>query len=80
MSYPHEIAANMILSNLHLAEAGLEGREIVTVTGLRGIVRRVKLHDHHGLVFTIEEHHAHTERRWLPVALIREIIGYAEAA
>ncbi len=76
MSYPHETAATAILAQLHEAEEGLERCEVVTVQGVRGVVRRVKLHDHHGLVFTMEDHHAHTERRWFPVALIREIVGY----
>lgn len=80
MTYPHERAATTILSSLHMAEEGLEGCEVITTSGVRGRVQRVKLHDHHGLVFTIEEHQAHTERKWFPVALIREIVGYAEAA
>lgn len=71
MVHEYESASIRILDALHQAERDLIGSRVRTFSGLRGIVEAVRLDEHHGLQFTIESHHPHTPRRWLPVSTIK---------
>lgn len=55
MSYVYENAALRILEWFHQAECDLIGLRVVTVTGEAGTVKAIKLDDHHGLCFTLDE-------------------------
>jgi hypothetical protein len=73
MSHVYESAVIHIMDWLHRAERDLVGHSIKTFTGRMGIVREVRLDEHHGLCFTIatEREHGEPERRWYPVATIK---------
>ena len=74
MSHPYESAVVRIIDWLHHAERDLIGSTVATFNGDAGIVRGVKLDDHHGLCFTFSDDHgplALTQRFWYPVSTIK---------
>lgn len=76
MSHIYEQAALRILDWLHHAERDLIGKAVVTFNAETGTVRAVKLDDHHGLCFTVDEERPARHglaRRFYPVATIKVI-------
>jgi hypothetical protein len=84
VSYCYEQAAIKILDWLHRAERELVGKVVATFNGEAGEVYALKLDDHHGLCFTIDnpEHGAPNDgstgmiklpQRWYPVSTIRQV-------
>lgn len=73
MSYAYESAATRILDWLHHAERDLMGKAIVTFNGEAGDVKAIKLDEHHGLCFTLDEITPSDvpTRRFYPVSTIR---------
>lgn len=70
MSYAYETAAVEILRWLHHAERDLVDRTVATMNGEAGTVRAVKLDEHHGLCFTLDEPSING-RRFYPVSTIK---------
>lgn len=78
MSHVYERAATRIIDWLHHAERDLLGRAVATFNGEAGTVKDVKLDNHHGICFTIDEPVSGFDeiecgiiRRWYPVSTIR---------
>jgi len=74
MTYPYEKAALRIVSWLHVAEDDLVGEVVQTFNGEVGMCKEVKLDDHHGLCFTLDDPPRPGRdgaRRWYPVSTIR---------
>lgn len=78
MSHVYEKAALHILDWLHHAERDLMGKTIATFNGEAGAVQAVKLDEHHGLCFTIDdpvsgfdEIECGVTRRYYPVSTIK---------
>lgn len=55
MSYVYEKAALSILEWFHHAERDLVGRAIVTTSAEAGTIKAIKLDEHHGLCFTLDD-------------------------
>ncbi len=74
MSHVYENAALRILDWLHQAERDLIGAPVVTFNGEAGTVKAIKLDEHHGLCFTIDEPVGVIDdcRRFYPVSTIRQ--------
>lgn len=65
-------AAVAIMEWLHRAEEDLVGSTIATFNGEAGTVHALKLDEHHGLCFTIDETPGLPKlRRFYPVSTIR---------
>ena len=75
MTFAYEKAALRIMSYLHVAEDDLVGTTVQTFNGEAGMCKDVKLDDHHGLCFTLDDpvrENGHGgARRWYPVSTIR---------
>jgi hypothetical protein len=77
VSHPYENAAIRIVDWLHHAERDLIGSPVSTFNGDAGVVRELKLDEHHGLCFTLDEKPGHVFReglppaRWYPVSTIK---------
>lgn len=73
MSHPYEQAVVNILDWFHKAESDLVGSPIVTFNGEAGTIKELKLDEHHGLCFTIDEQDITITdtRRFYPVSTIR---------
>lgn len=77
MSPVSQLAAVKVLEWLHAAEDDLIGATVVTFNGETGVVHAVKLDEHHGLCFSIDQdpHKVFREGlppvRWYPVSTIR---------
>jgi hypothetical protein len=74
----YEEAVVNILDWLHKAEDALVGSTVVTFNGEAGTCKGVRLDDHHGLCFTLDdpkiwldEVDRNTYQRWYPVSTIR---------
>lgn len=79
MSHVYEKAALHILDWLHHAERDLKGKAIATFNGEAGTVQEIKLDEHHGLCFTIDnpvtpfdESECGIIRRYYPVSTIKQ--------
>lgn len=55
MSYVYEQAARRIMEWFHQAERDLIGKAIVRASGQAGVVKAIKLDEHHGLCFTLDD-------------------------
>lgn len=74
MSHVYETAAVRILDWLHHAERDLIGKSALTFNGEAGTVRAIKLDEHHGLCFTIDEPNIQGHgRRYYPVSTIKQL-------
>lgn len=80
MSYVYEDAATKILDWLHRAERELVGTVVATFNGETGEVRAIKLDEHHGLCFTIDQpntgfalQYEGDGLRWYPVSTIKQV-------
>lgn len=73
MSHPYEQAVVGILDWFHKAETDLVGAAIVTFNGEAGTIHELKLDEHHGLCFTVDEldDDIKDRRRFYPVSTIR---------
>lgn len=79
MSHPYESAAVRILDWLHHAERDLVGATVATFNGEAGTVQAVRLDEHHGLCFTVDDPDPRVigrdfngpKRRYYPVSTIR---------
>lgn len=75
MSYVYEQAARRIMEWFHQAERDLIGKAIVRASGQAGVVKAIKLDEHHGLCFTLEDplpSYSHGEEpQFYPVSTIR---------
>jgi len=73
----HDISATRIIAALHAAEVDLVGSTVQTFNGEAGTCKGVRLDDHHGLCFTIDDPRTSLDmyvrdmRRWYPVSTIR---------
>lgn len=78
-AHVYETAVVRILDWFHHAERDLIGRVVATFNGETGDVRALKLDEHHGLCFTIDEEirfdaqQSLLARRWYPVSTIRQV-------
>lgn len=78
-AHVYESAVVRILDWYHHAERDLVGKVIATFNGETGTVRALKLDEHHGLCFTIDEHQGHhwhggkPPLRWYPVSTIKQV-------
>ncbi len=78
MGHVYEKAALHIMDWLHHAERDLIGKAIVTFNGEAGAITGVRLDEHHGLCFTIDEEPHFVFRkspepvRWYPVSTIKQ--------
>ncbi len=76
MSYVYETAVIRITDWFHHAERELIGKVIATFNGDTGKILALRLDDHHGLCFTIDEESPVTNgraRRWYPVSTIKQV-------
>jgi hypothetical protein len=77
MTHVYERAVIKILDWLHLAERELVGNVIATFNGETGKVLAVRLDDHHGLCFTIDDPDMNEDgllsQRWYPVSTIKQV-------
>lgn len=76
--YIHEDAATKILEWLHRAERALVGKVIATFNGETGEVRDIRLDEHHGLCFTLDDPErgdadGALPQRWYPVSTIKQV-------
>jgi hypothetical protein len=75
---PYATAAIHIMDCLHHAEDDLVGKTVVLFDGAEGVIKAVKLDDHHGLCFTFEDPHTSLDmhirdmRKWRPVSTIKQ--------
>jgi hypothetical protein len=79
--YQYEKAATSIITWFHLAEDDLVNHTLVLANGETGTCRAIKLDEHHGLCFTIEDPepldggpmlpNVAAARRWYPVSTIK---------
>lgn len=78
--YQYEKAATSIMTWFHLAEDDLVGHAVTTTSGLAGTVKAIKLDEHHGLCFTLDEERIISggqfpdvagARTWWPVSIIK---------
>lgn len=78
MTHVYERAVVKIMDWLHLAERELVGSVVATFNGETGKVLALRLDDHHGLCFTVDDPERSDEdgllsQRWYPVSTIKQV-------
>lgn len=78
MSHVYETAATKIMDWLHRAERQLVNTTVATFNGEAGTIYGLRLDEHHGLCFTIDDPERGDEdgglpQRWYPVSTIKQV-------